>query len=363
MPRGDNIHIKYPVLFSVNVLHHYFLDSKEKAFDNLENGEKLRALARYDVRKVLEIEPTRPTSDLLRGLGLIFKKHQLGFVVLAPADSAGVLDATKKPDANTILQFTVKVVDPYFFQYSAAFLQVENVRIEKATQPGEQDRFFKKVFRLKNFDSPQSPFLAKAPEDYDGNSEYLPESFVKGQVNGQDVFFMAKQFVPANTAPQNASDSNWLKLEQTQPGNTNIHYVTASSLEEVELGAEIPPDTFALIEVQGGNTQGAFSLYDGGGNLLSPKLEIRFKNRLTWWRHSLSPGIAGPTTVITQQDVLPLTAQGKKKLDLTFQVNTGQGGTQNLERKDVENPGGSTAILPEKLVDGRLKRLLSEIYL
>lgn len=362
-PPGDNKHIRYPVLFSVNVLHHYFLDSKEKVFDNLENKEKLRAFARYDVRKVLEIEPTRPTSALLSGWGMLFKKHQLGFAVLAPADGAGLVDASSKLDDNTLLQFTVKVVDPYFFQYSAAFGHVENVRVEKATQPGEQDRFFKRVYRLTNFESPQPPFIAKAPEDYDSNLEYLPESFVKYQVNGQGAFFMAKQFVPTNTAPQNVSNANWLKLESITPDNTNIHYVTTSSLKEVELGTEIPASTFALIEVQGGNTLGAFSLYDGGGNLRAPEFELRFKNRLTWWRHSLPPGITGPTTVITQQDVLPLTAQGKKKLDLNFQVDNGQGGTQSLERKDVENPVGSTAVLPEKQVDGRIKRLLSEIYL
>ena len=83
MSPGDNLHIKFPILFSVKVLHHYFLDFMDILFDNLPADRQVRNLAKYDVRKIWEIQPTPQTEHWLKGRSLVFKKNALGVVVLA----------------------------------------------------------------------------------------------------------------------------------------------------------------------------------------------------------------------------------------------------------------------------------------
>ncbi|AEE48489.1 hypothetical protein [Haliscomenobacter hydrossis] len=359
MSPGDNLHIKYPVLFSVKVLQHYFLDFMDILFDDLPADKQVRILAKYDVRKIWEIQPTPQTEHWLKGRSLVFKKNALGFVVLA--GNNGLVGDANHLMENESLRFVIKVIDPYFFQYSAGFLTMEKVKIEKSLKPDVPDRYFKNVYKLGNATASQYPFLAQTPNLYNSGLEYAPDTIVKDLAAGD--FFIAKQLVASGSAPQNVTNLNWLKLAPLAPG-TPMHYVSSADLVEgLELGEDIPTDAFALIEIKGGHALGAFSLYDAGGTMRSPEFEIRVKNRHTWWRHSLPPQTTGPLTSIVQQDAFPLTAQGKRALNLTFKVDNGSPGTtKNVEKKDVENPNGVTPLLYEKQA-GKVQRLLSDMYI
>lgn len=365
MPSGDVIISKYPVLFQVKVLHHYFLDVGNAMYDNLLPSEKIRILADYDVRTLLKIMPTPNTKRILDGHNLLFKPHGLGFVVLCNADGAGVVASGKKPKIGERLLFSVKIVDPYFLQYSAGFLKSEQVRIEKSTDGRRPDRFFKKVYLLKNDVAGQSSSLAALPAAYQPADEFAPESIVQhdADLDGNMEFYIAQRAVATNTAPAAAPNLNWLKLEQLAPQNSNIRYVSQADLSEVELGEDIPPDSFALIEITANAGVGTSHLYDGAEDLNSPNFELRFKNRLTWWRHSLPPWVEGPLTSIEQTTIRPLTLRGKQKIDLTFQVSDGNNGNEPLEKKGVDGPSSRTPILPETTNTGSVTRLLSDIYI
>ena len=365
MPSGDFIQSKYPVLFQVKVLHHYFLDKVYALFDNFLPSEKIGALAEYDVRKFLKIQPTAQTQRILDGKNLLFKPHGLGFAVLCNADKDGVVGKGKKPAIGERLRFSLKITDPYFMQYSAGFLKKEEVRIEKSTNGRTPDRFFKKAYHLKNDSTGQNSSLAAPPVNYDNAQVFTPESIVQhdANANGTPEFYIAQRAIASNTPPTVAANLDWLKLVQIAPQNSNIRYVSQADLTELELGDDLPQDGFAVIEIEANAGAGALHLYDGADNLNSPTFEIRFKNRLTWWRHSLQPWVTGSITSITQAEILPLTFQGKQKIDLTFQVSDGNNGDEPLEKKGVEVPSNRTPILPEKANNGSVTRLLSNIYI
>ncbi len=365
MPSGDFIHVKYPVLFQLKVMHHYYLDVGKKLFDNLDGLKKIRLLAEYDVRKILQIQPTPSTQRLLDGHNLLFKPHGLGFAVICQADGNGIVGLGKKPRVGQNLRFWVKIIDPYFMQYSAGFLKSEQVRIEKATDGTSPDRFFKKVYHLKNDAAGLSFSLAAIPADYEPAKNYPPESIVKHDANtdGNPEFYVAQRAVGTNTAPQVSTNLDWLKLEQITPQNSNVRYVSQTDLTEVELGTDIPQDCFALIEIEANAGAGPAHLYDGAENLNAPTFEVRFKNRLTWWRHSLPPWVEGSLTSITQTEILPLTLRGKQPIDLTFQVSDGNNGNVPMVKKSVDVPSKQTPVKPELANNGSVTRLLSDIYI
>ncbi|MBI1227574.1 MAG: hypothetical protein GC192_20240 [Bacteroidetes bacterium] len=365
MQNGDLIISKFPVLFQVKVLHHFFLDVGSTLFDNLPALDKVKILADFDLRAILQIEPTKSTQQILDGRNLLFKPHGLGFAVLCQADGNGVVDAGKKPIIGEKLRFGVKIVDPYFRQYTASFLVNQQVRIEKSTDGRSPDRFFKNVFLLKNDVSGQSNSLSATPPNYDSTLEYAPESIVQHDVNldGNPPFFIAQRLVATNAPPTNGANLDWLQLAQIAPQNANLKYVSQTDFTEVELENDIPPDCVALIEIEANAGPGAFHLYDSNDDLNSPSFEVRFKNRLTWWRHSLAPWVAGALTSITQQEIRPLTFRGKQNIDLTFQVSDGNNGNVPLEKKGVDVPSKQTPILPETNNAGSVNRLLSDIYI
>ncbi|MCF8243576.1 MAG: hypothetical protein K9J37_08735 [Saprospiraceae bacterium] len=365
MPSGDVIQSKYPVLFQVKVLHHYFLDKSKTLFDNLSALDKIRILAEYDVRNLLKIAPTPSTQRILEGHNLLFKPHGQGFAVLCQADGNGVVGKGKKPEVGEKLRFWVKIVDPYFMQYSAGFLKNELVRIEKSTDGRSPDRFFKQVYHLKNDGLGQSNSLAATPASYEPSSEYAPESIVQhdADLDTNMEFYIAQRAIATNTPPTTVANLDWLKLEQIAPQNSNIRYVSQADLTELELADDIPQDTFALIEIEATAGAGAMHLYDGTDKLNAPTFEVRFKNRLTWWRHSLPTWVEGALTSITQPEIRPLTLRGKQKIDLIFQVSDGNNGNVPLEKKGVDVPSKQTPVLPETTNNGSVTRLLSDIYI
>ncbi len=365
MPSGDVIQSKYPVLFQVKVLHHYFLDKSKTLFDNLSAQEKIRVLAEYDVRNLLKIAPTPSTQQILEGQNLLFKPHGQGFAVLCQADGNGVVGGGKKPKAGERLRFWVKLVDPYFMQYSAGFLENEKVRIEKSMDGKSPDTFFKHVYHLKNDVAGQSNSLCAMPANYELPSEYVPESIVQHDANldGNMEFYIAQRAIATNTPPTVGINLDWLKLEQIAPLNSNVRYVTQTDLKELELADDIPQDSFALIEIEASAGAGATHLYNNSNELNAPTFEVRFKNRLTWWRHSLPPWVEGSLTSITQAEIRPLTLRGKQKIDLIFQISDGNVGNVPLEKKGVDVPSKRTPVLPETTNNGSVKRLLSDIYI
>jgi hypothetical protein len=389
MKPGDIIHIKYPVLFSVKVLHHYFLDNRASLFDNFESEKSgLMALAEHDIRQVFEIKPTPSTTKLMAAKGFLFKLHQFGFTIIAQGDPALPIEEGRRLEATERLEFSLKIIDPYFLQYSAAFSQLEQVRVVKAGQPGEQDRFFKRFYRFDNRAATLMPFLAKGPSNYDNTRHYSAEEMVRSISGGMVAFhqakqslaagvalgsaawnplptkdyaaydanleyttgqrvraagvlghFEAKQLVPTNTPPQTPDNAFWRKLN-----DLNAYYATAADLgAELELKGDYPADAVALVSIAGGHQSDEFSLYDATFHLRSPKFELRFQNRWSWW-HYLNVPSGSPSI---PDDFFPITQRGKV-----------------ASRDTVPNPDGRTGLRREPLESSQpLTRLFSDIYL
>ncbi|MBK9017206.1 MAG: hypothetical protein IPM82_25870 [Saprospiraceae bacterium] len=389
MTPGDVIHIKYPVLFSVRVLHHYFLDKRASLFDNFESEKSgLLALAEHDIRQVFEIKPTPSTTKLMAAKGFLFKLHQFGFTIIAQGDQALPSEVERRLSDTERLVFSLKIIDPYFLQYSAAFSQLEQVRVEKAGQPSEQDRFFKRFYRFDNRAATLMPFLAKGPSNYDNARAYSAEEMVRSVSGGTVAFhqakqtlaagvalgsaswnplptldyaaydanlayefgqrvraagnlghFEAKQLVPPNTPPQTPDNAFWRKLN-----DLNLYYASAADLgTELELKDDYPADAFALVSIAGGHQPDEFSLYNATFHLRSPKFELRFQNRWSWW-HYLNVPSGSPAI---PDDFFPITLRGKA---------TG--------RDNVTNPDGKSGLRREPPESTQpLTRLYSDIYL
>lgn len=387
MSPGDIIHVKYPVLFSMRVLHHYFLDKRTRLFDNFASENSgLMALAEHDIRQVFDIQPTPSTKQLMAAKGFLFKPHPFGFTVIGQGDAAQPIEEGQRLSDTERLEFSLKIVDPHFLQYSAHFSQLQSVRIEKAVQPDKQDRFFKRFYHFDNRAATHMPFLAKGPANYDNNRPYSTEEMVRSVSGGMVAFhqakesmaagvalgsanwnllptrdyalynanleyttgqrvrasgslghFEAKQSVPTNTPPQTPENAFWRKLN-----DLNVYYATAADLgAELELKGEYPADAFALISIAGGHQPDEFSLYDATFHLRSPKYELRFQNRWSWW-HYLNVPNGSPAI---PDDYFPITLRGKV-----------------AGREAVPNPDGKTRLRREPQdVSQPLTRLFSDI--
>jgi hypothetical protein len=332
MEQGDVINIKYPVLFSVKLMHHYFLDAKTQTFDEMTDDAKLKMLAGYDIRTIFSIRPTAETIKTMNGNGLLMREHGLGFTVICkqlPASGGGFEAPARLPE-GTKLRFTVKVNDPLFYNYSSPFMKKETARIEKAIVLGEQDRVFFKTYLLSNevgnLAGAMSPNLSKPPIAAESLAAPYP---VESLLTVGGVLKQAKVRAP------NLNAANWQTV-------FNGHFVSDADIEEVEAGPEFQPGIFAIIEISASSaiSNAAYRLYEPDNSLASPNFEIRIKNRSTWWRYH---GMVVPST-----EYLPLTAKTVVKL----------GG------KDVPNPSGRTPVGKQLEPDNlNINRLFSEIYL
>lgn len=332
MKQGDTIQIKYPALFSVNVLHHYFLDSKALAYDEMTADEKLKMLAGYDSRAFFSIRPTISTEKLMAGNGLLYRAHGHGFTVLTkrlPASGGGFDPPTKLSD-DTVLRFLIRVNAPLFYQYSSPFLKKEPVRIEKAAVLGDPDKVFFKTYLLTNevgnLAGAMPPVLSKPPTAAEAVAAPYPVESI------MSVGGVVKQ---AKLRSPNLAAANWQTV-------FNSRFITDADLVELEASSELPTDIFGVIEISASSTitDAAYRLYNADDSLASPKFEIRIKNRSTWWRYHGLPALP--------VEYRPLTAKTVVQVD----------------GKDVPNPDARNTIGRQLEPDNiNINRLFSDIYL
>jgi hypothetical protein len=354
MNPGDVITIKYPVLFSIMIRHHYFLDKRfiqdvknpdnsikvakgYQLWDNIHADEQVKILAKYDVRRFFQIEPTLGTQATLAGIGAIFKVHGMGFVI---ATRKTALDPVVLADTEQLL-FILRVTDPGFYQYSSMLNKIEEVRIEKAATLGDRDKLFKKVYWLSNSSALQFPFLSNPASVFNAGNTYQPEDLALRSGTLQQARRLISTSAEAN------DDANWEMLPARNVAPTLVHYLSKEDLVEVEITPDIPVDTFAVIEIKAKNpTVPAFDLYGGGNALLSPRFEIRLKNRSTWWRY-FDQKTGTPVKVKETATPFALTHLGQEEV-----VHNG-----------IKLPNPSVAHPVNRDPADTGKRLLSDIYL
>ncbi|RCR69472.1 hypothetical protein [Larkinella punicea] len=147
----ESFGISYQVLFTVRVLHRYFLDFGTTPFDtdapSVEARKKIGLIRRvYDVAQFLAFLPDAPTLQLLKNQRMLFKKQADGFVVLAATENPRSPTPFLPLAAGLKFVFAVYPTDPFFMLYTNLTPEVMN-DLKRPTRG----------FRLKNRNSSANP--------------------------------------------------------------------------------------------------------------------------------------------------------------------------------------------------------------
>lgn len=296
----------YRKLFEVRLFHHYWLDDGATLFDRLLAKQQERALLAYDVGTFLKIEPTAATEKALKTFGALWRMTKTGFIVAAPGDA--VLPA------QTVLDWSLTVIDPEFFNYTALTLRPQAIRECYTGDKSARYRFKENVPVFSNLtgasrgggDS-KTLFLSREFETLDGGDpvEALFEE------SGALCQLTAEQTGGAPLSQTLDSDASSMPVFANQndlPEITPPEGITGAPSRGILLDDELPADLFALVRLAATRgDDGDFSFIDGDGKPLSecPVYEIRFKNRHTWWKWI---GLDGSESLSTEP--LPITFYG-----------------------------------------------------
>jgi hypothetical protein len=300
--------IEHVLLFQLHVLHHYWLDEGATVFDQLPQATRDKRLAAYDVRKLLAIQPTEATSDLLRGLSGVWKATSLGGLVAVPA-------ATEVPDAS-VFEFTLRVVDPQLPAYTAYGLKV----------PSYQDVYDKANKRVLRYSAgaalysnltgctrnlpPQGwlPFLSREPSAPQANDRV--ESIVND--GGTLKQLTSDSPNPAMAALGAALDLPAFATHADVPGIVAPAGIDGEPpAKGVQLPDGAPRDTWALVRIAAFHSADPELSCTVGGKPKpkgeEPQFQLRFKNRRSLWRRVRA---AAPDSVLGEEGPLPLTHHG-----------------------------------------------------
>lgn len=106
----------YRSLFSVEILHHYFLDEGEDIYDAGLDADKMETnLAAYNLSNFMDVVPTKKTVTTLRNLRSRFIQTKDGFQVVTASDG----NEPFIPFSSDLrFDFVAKITDQYFENYT-----------------------------------------------------------------------------------------------------------------------------------------------------------------------------------------------------------------------------------------------------
>ncbi len=290
---SEIINRKYRTLFSVNILHHYFLDDGRTVFlfDASKNQPELKA---YDVRDFLSIIPTIQTQQVLKNMGAICRLTSMGIVVAAPEENV-----FKKE-----LEFVIVPTDPRFANYTALTLRGQKIEAFEYKEKDEIKRFRVKynVFVFTN-KGKTTRFLSEKIPTLTANQVELEAFFIangkvsqiahqvirKVERNGEQTEEI-EGVVDNIEKPINGSLP--LFVNQEDIANQEITFLTTETLPDggvvvveetqtvqgVVLSENIPDNVFALLRIDP-------STPHFNDPAQPPQFEVHFKSRSTYWRY------------------------------------------------------------------------------
>lgn len=326
-------------LFEVRVLHHYWLDDGATDLDALDDEVKDRRLLEYDVRSILRLEPSLPTSETIRGLRGVFRTSGLGFVVAVPADAVVPLDAE--------FEFFASPVDPGYSDYTA--LSLRPMPIVDVIDPADPERSRRYKAGV--------PLLSNATGVSRGTGvatrRFLSTDYVSGANAGDGVealvvsgsslrLLTGDPPEPTKTLGPISSRPVYLHQGDVQPITPPAGAVGVPATG-IELSPDAPQDVVAVIRIvprRAGST--AFDIVNPDGTPRQPSrvFEVHVRNR--WTTRRYRDAKTGAVTS-TEADPLPLTRFG----------NAG-----------AKRPPDPSALEPEfdPADSTRIVRLLSDVY-
>ncbi len=110
--------IKYKPLFSVDILHKYYLNKGNDDFFTMDQDEKNKQLTGYDVSNFMRITPTAESYQVLMNHRMVFKVVNTGFVVWIQVsenrDTVPLVPLGNSPE----LSFLLTLVNHSFINFS-----------------------------------------------------------------------------------------------------------------------------------------------------------------------------------------------------------------------------------------------------
>lgn len=274
---AEQVSIGYKRLFEVRALHHYHLYKDLTDFLGLSAADhKKRLVSGYDVRPFLSFTPTPSTQRRLNGLGCVFKKTALGFIVAA-AD---------KPDLFTdvVFEFAVTVQQADFVYYTT--LSGRRQKIREISFGDDIYRYKENVFLFANGTGTKRTIKG---EDWFCLSTEIP-LFDAGAIYPADALTLintddVQQYVESTIG----ATPVWATIHTVkgelpayvhQDDAPSLSPPAGSSFPGIELSDELPENIYALIRIESLPYTHEFSLLKSATQLRSPVFEIHFKSRL-----------------------------------------------------------------------------------
>jgi len=110
--------ITYKPLFTVNILHKYYLNNGMQEYSSMSDDEKRHRMGHYDLSRFADIIPTSATRLKLIGQGFVFKTVKTGFVVWCETDPENADKPLISVDDDLSFTFLLKIKDAAFFNYT-----------------------------------------------------------------------------------------------------------------------------------------------------------------------------------------------------------------------------------------------------
>ncbi|WP_167612485.1 hypothetical protein [Maribellus sediminis] len=107
--------ITYKPLFEVKILHLYYLNKGDVEFFSMNDNDKEKQLAGYDISTFFRIVPTSVTQNKLEGHKLVFKRHTSGFTIWVNVSEVDESTPLIALDDTLELSFLLKLNAHTFF--------------------------------------------------------------------------------------------------------------------------------------------------------------------------------------------------------------------------------------------------------
>jgi hypothetical protein len=395
----------YKSLFEIKLLHHFFLNKGEQAWDTMNQEEKDNILAKSDIREIFDITPTLDCQKELNSHSCIFKSTSTGLLVGIKAEpdqlNPGKFKSFIPLAENLTFRFLLNLKDMNFMNYTALPLR------------GNRDKMF--VLTNSSINSTNKfPSLSAIPPVFKPGDVYMPGDMLADNASNQTKLFTSlvktgnNPTLSADWLTENATINtpvNYVNLNDSYPvANGFLTYtmkvVSSSPIATIKdaSGFTIHPKMevlpgdfqtlqvdmqkfpqgiysihidsnnpayhddlsfyllngndapFAMIEIRVKSKQQAYDLISQG-NLLSPIYEIRFRNRRTHWRYIGK--LFNPPYVL--ENPLPLTRYGNIEIMKPPEPD---------DTKTIMLPNPSTSIIKaEALIHTEEKKYYSEIHI
>lgn len=302
---GEQIGFSYQRLFEVRLLHHYWLDDGSNMFDTLTNNRKSALLQRYDMRSMMEVNPTPATKSKIKALKGIFKSTALGFVVAVPK--------TKIIPDTEVFSFVITITDAAFYRYTS--LTFINHKIFELYDP-EADKIIRYKENVSIFSNLTGVSRGANPNKSLFLSRQIPSSSVTDKaeflnISGGALVQLANGQPGAKVLQLSAVAADCPVFMHQNDAPVIVPPLGLGGAPErgVMLTNEIPDQVFGVININAVNpTDNDFSCTQAGiAKSNGPVFQIRFKNRSAVWKY-LNKNSGAPVSETTNP--LPLTYHG-----------------------------------------------------